>query len=357
MALGATGAMRMGADVNVELGSASTTQISLGQASVRTLTGIESGAVMFPTNFYGKSNAPTVGLFYGGYILSGFTQSNALTRINACGALVGSETNAGTARCSLAGAPVGSYALYYAGRCSPGATGVTKSVTRFASCGSLVGTSSASGSTARTNVSGAKVGSNGLFYGGFVTCITYGYQIVNNSTTRINACGGQVGSCASVGTARSKTAGAPVGSNGLFYSGYSGTAFNNIVTRINACGALVGSETNAGNNCRYTCGLGGAKVGSNGLFFAGDFAASGNLVTRINACGTLVGSETYVGTSRAGLGGHQVGSNGLFFGGTAVCGRKAADTNKVTRINACGALVGSETTAGTARHYLAGAGL
>ena len=148
MALGATGAMRMGADVNVELGSASTTQISLGQASVRTLIGVASGAVRFPTNFYGKSSGPTttIGLFYGGY------QCNLVTRINACGALVGSETTAGTGRYNLAG---------------------------------------------------AKVGSNGLFYGG-IDC-TY---CVTNKATRINACGALVGSETNVGTARGATAGA-----------------------------------------------------------------------------------------------------------------------------------------------------
>ena len=51
----------MGADVNVELGSASTTQVSLGQATVRTLIGVASGAVRFPTDFWGKSNTVPFG--------------------------------------------------------------------------------------------------------------------------------------------------------------------------------------------------------------------------------------------------------------------------------------------------------
>jgi len=41
--------------------------------------------------------------------------SNIVTRINACGASVGSQTNVGTARSNQAGALVGSNALIYKG--------------------------------------------------------------------------------------------------------------------------------------------------------------------------------------------------------------------------------------------------
>ena len=44
-------------DINVELGIAGTTQISLGQASVRALYGIPSGAIRLGADGYGKSNA------------------------------------------------------------------------------------------------------------------------------------------------------------------------------------------------------------------------------------------------------------------------------------------------------------
>jgi len=167
----------------------------------------------------------------------------------------------------------------------------------------------------RTNLAGATVGSNGLFYGGSASggkkcCI----GISKNTVTKINACGALVGSQTTVGTARCSLGGAAVGSNGLFYGGFSGDAINrtcsNIVTRINACGALVGSETNLGT---ARSNQAGALVGSNGLFYSASYC--NNTVTRINACGALVGSETYVGTSRGSLAGAAVGSNGLFYGG------------------------------------------
>ena len=228
-----------GQSIQVELGGSGTTQISLNCATVRTLAGVPSGAIVMPTNFYGKSNVVVQGIFYGGFV-SGVC--NLVTRINACGAIVGSQTNVGTARYFLAG---------------------------------------------------AKVGANGLFYGGY-----NGSPFVN-TVTRINACGALVGSQTNAGTPRYGLAGAKVGANGLFYGGNSG-AMCNLVTRINACGALVGSETTAGTARNY---LAGATVGANGLFYGGCAGGLSSLVTRINACGALVGSQTNVGTAREFLAG------------------------------------------------------
>ena len=200
MALNASGPISLGGttageSVQLELGGTGTTIISLNCATVRTLAGVASGAITMPTNFYGKSNGRTVGFFYGGEPV--ICYSNLVTRINTCGALVGSETNVGTARKSLAG---------------------------------------------------AFVGSNGWFFGGCSGCC-------RNLVTRINACGALVGSETNVGTARRCLAGAPVGSNGLFYAGRTAaSSVSNLVTRINACGALVGSETNVGTARRCLAG-------------------------------------------------------------------------------------------------------
>jgi hypothetical protein len=56
MALPASGAISLGA-VNTELGLTSTTLISLGGSSVRTLYGISTGAIRLAADGYGKSNA------------------------------------------------------------------------------------------------------------------------------------------------------------------------------------------------------------------------------------------------------------------------------------------------------------
>lgn len=51
------GGSTSGQSVNLELGNAGTAQISMNDAAVRTLTGKASGAVIMPTDFYGKSTA------------------------------------------------------------------------------------------------------------------------------------------------------------------------------------------------------------------------------------------------------------------------------------------------------------
>jgi hypothetical protein len=42
--------------INLELGQAATAQVSLNDANVRSLAGVPSGAIILPTNFYGKSS-------------------------------------------------------------------------------------------------------------------------------------------------------------------------------------------------------------------------------------------------------------------------------------------------------------
>ena len=61
MPLNTTGAISLGGStagqsINLELGQAATAQVSLGDANVRTLAGVASGAIVVPTNFYGKSS-------------------------------------------------------------------------------------------------------------------------------------------------------------------------------------------------------------------------------------------------------------------------------------------------------------
>lgn len=61
MALNSSGPISLagttaGVSIQVELGGTGTTQISLNDASVRTLAGVATGAITMPTNFYGKSN-------------------------------------------------------------------------------------------------------------------------------------------------------------------------------------------------------------------------------------------------------------------------------------------------------------
>ena len=57
MPLPSSGAMRMGADIGVELGNTATSMISLGATAPRTLANVTSGAIRVAADFYGKASA------------------------------------------------------------------------------------------------------------------------------------------------------------------------------------------------------------------------------------------------------------------------------------------------------------
>jgi hypothetical protein len=65
MTLNSSGPISLGgtatnASINLELSQAATAQISMNDTNVRTLAGVPSGAIVMPTNFYGKSAGATV---------------------------------------------------------------------------------------------------------------------------------------------------------------------------------------------------------------------------------------------------------------------------------------------------------
>lgn len=80
MALNATGPISLGGSttgqsVNLELGKSATAQISMGDAAVRSLIGVSSGAVAMPTNFWGKSK----GFTYTGTMTQGTAVDGSFT--------------------------------------------------------------------------------------------------------------------------------------------------------------------------------------------------------------------------------------------------------------------------------------
>lgn len=348
MALNASGPIALagstaGVSIALELSLGTTTAISLNQTNVRTLAGVPSGAIVMPTNFYGKSSGTTVGIYYGGVITSGLTNSNLATRINVCGALIGSQTTVGTARVQPAGATIGSNGVFYGGYITSPFT-YFNTVTRINSSGALVGSETNVG-TARYNIGGALIGTNGVYYGGF----TSSPAVCRRLITRINACGAIVGSEVTVALAcASVNRGAPVGSYGMYHN----ECLAGTNTKLNSCGSIVAKYTGVGTT-RNSKGV--SSVGSVMMIYGGcnytcclycsctTIYTYCNTATRVNVCGALVGSQTNVGTARASSTGSKVGSNALFYTGLNSTGY----TNKATRINACGALVGSETTVGT----------
>lgn len=102
MTLNASGPISLGGStagqsINLELGQSATAQVSLNDTNVRTLAGVASGAIIMPTNFYGKSavtitlsNQSIADFTGGGSIASAGYQ---LTSAGATNEIVGASTS------------------------------------------------------------------------------------------------------------------------------------------------------------------------------------------------------------------------------------------------------------------------
>lgn len=307
---------------------------------------------------------PSIGVFFGGTNPGGgATARNVVTRINACGALVGVETSVGTVRYDHASANNGTNVIYYAGNSAIN-TG-TQTADRINKCGALVGTTtptaySSFGNQVKGNA-GSKLGVNTLFHASFsgplYTRLNRCGALVSSTTgTQIAPYPAVTGICACNGIAGS---GDQIGNFAQFFGGNylcgcGACATTNLLIRVNQCVTAVTTHTPA--SCRYS-NMAGAKVGNNALYHGGGNASIGgtgtNRVIRINSCGAVVGSIGSAGTvNRVKHGGAGVNNTiGIFFGGTASSG----STNRI-RINACGTMIGTEAAIGTARCLVEGGG-
>jgi hypothetical protein len=90
MALNASGPISLGGStagqsINLELSQSATAQVSLNDTNVRTLAGVASGAIVMPTDFYGKSAGATVNFVNVDVTAAGVPSQSAGYRINANG--------------------------------------------------------------------------------------------------------------------------------------------------------------------------------------------------------------------------------------------------------------------------------
>jgi len=83
-----------GQSIAVELGKSATGQISLNDADVRSLAGVPSGAIVMPTNFYGKANE------------FAFTISSNTTNANLCALAIAAGWNGSSAVAATIGTNV-----------------------------------------------------------------------------------------------------------------------------------------------------------------------------------------------------------------------------------------------------------
>lgn len=260
--------------------------------TVISLTGAPSA---FGQRFNAGARAGDTALYYAGQYTSGAAGlPNTLRRVYSNTALAGADTFIGTGRSGFGGAGnIGGNAMFWGGTSSS----QLNTCTRATDQGALVGSETNIGS-ARASPAGSEAGGNGLFYSG-----TNDNKNATTNVTRVNSSGALVGSETSVGNGcwEGAGSGASVGGNAMFYSGFEGNLAGSITcTRINSSGALVGTTT--GDITRSS--LAGGSTSGLGIFCGG--TQNSNRVTRINSSGTFTGVfntiSGYAGQNHAGVG-------------------------------------------------------
>ena len=195
--------------------------------------------------------------------------------------------------------------------------------------------------------------SYGVIWGG-----VNGYE-QTNAIDRINESGSKVGTSSTLGTARSLSAGGNAGAYAIYYGGNSSTTMHSHITRINNSGTLVGSETNASTS-RYESS--GAAAGSYFLVIHGNTSTDSatapmSYQIRITDSGSVYSTDTSVSTAQKRKAGCSVENRaaGFFWGGLASSWDTHTVSNRLSRINGNGSLVGSESTYGSSGYNAGGA--
>jgi len=144
MALNPSGAISLagpvaGQSIALELGLSPTAVISLNDTAVRTLAGVPTGAIIMPTNFWGKSNITGTQRAIFGFGLTP-TVVNTINLVSNTGVMAATTSGAGTARVLLAAAGYGGdKAIFGFGSLNAGA-GANQSVTNLVSNTGVVAT-------------------------------------------------------------------------------------------------------------------------------------------------------------------------------------------------------------------------
>jgi hypothetical protein len=342
MPLNNTGAISLagntaGQSIALELGLSATGSISLNQADVRTLAGVPSGAIIMPTNFYGKSNEFTFTISTNQTdanlrtlaVSAGWNQSSAVRATVGSGVYI-SSTSTGTAGLTINGSWPG---------------GVT-----LVNNGFIMGMGGTSGNTNGEDQTGNPAGAGG-------PAISLGVNVTIDNTNASAYIGGGGGSGGAGGWNNKFTSATfNQSGGGGAGGGGSGTVITNTGTvAAGRSGGGVGSAGTTGASNNFS---GYASGGSGGRIFPGNTAAAvtGNTANRgIGGTGGQAGGGGGVGTSSdsgtsgssgggggwgasggTGVGGQNIPVTGATGGGGSAAGGTAAGNLGTTQVGAAG---------------------
>lgn len=309
-----------GQSIAVELGQSATGQISLNDSAVRTLAGVASGAIIMPTNFYGKSNRAVIS-----YTFTSNTQDASLSMSSISGYSSGKSdititVNSGVYLWSSA---VGNYGLNLTG-------GTTGDTVTLVNKGYIMGRGGTGGASAAGN------------NGGPALNIGIGVNITINNTDGSAYIGGGGGgggasvSCGAGGGAGGGTGGSnTVGGGGGGAGGAVGASGSNggYYNGVPICADSYGSGGGGGRIFPGTGGTGGYYT-SNLYGSGGGSGGGGGGTTQTAGGGGNGGSSNNAGSnatgSQGGGGGGWGASGGSGGANSGGSGGKAVNLNGKT---------------------------
>ena len=334
MALNASGPISLagsttGQSIAVELGLGTTTQISLNQAAVRTLAGIASGAIIMPTNFWGKSNAHSYKAIFGfGYTGAAF--ANITNLVSNTGVVAADQAAlTGTARSGLAGAIYGTDKAIF----GFGYTGARTAVTNKVSNTGVVAIDTAGVGTVRYAVAGAGYGTDkAIFaYGNKSNTVS----ISRSSQTNLVSNTGVVAAdqAALTGGPRQYVAGAGYGTDKAIIGYGNGTILNTNTNLVSNTGVVAADVANSATYKIYSAAAGygtdKAIIGFGNDTGAGIALSKTNLISNTGV--VAADQVAAAGTARTQLGGAGYGVDTAIFGfGVTYAGTYLNITNLIS---------------------------
>jgi hypothetical protein len=286
-----------GQSIALELGLGTTTQISLNDTAVRTLAGVPTGAIVMPTNFWGKSNfTPTLKAIFGFGNPSYSVPVSTTNLVSNTGVVATNTAGVGTGRSALAAAGYGGDKAIF----GFGYTTNTNVITNLVSNTGVVSTDVTGVGTIRQSLAAAS-------YGGGKAIFGFGYTTNTNvsTTNKVSNTGVVASDTAGVGTARYGLAAAGYGGDkaifgfGLKVVGYGG-AYVSMTNLVSNTGVVATDTTGVGST-RYAlaaAGYGGDKA----IFGFGEGPMNATAITnKVSNTGVVAADTAGVGTARLGL--------------------------------------------------------
>jgi hypothetical protein len=351
MALNPSGAISLagpvaGQSIALELGLSPTAQITLNDTAVRTLAGVASGAIIMPTNFWGKSNFTGTQRAIFGFGTVGVNPSTTRTAItnlvSNTGVVAADTPGVGTARTASSSASYGGDKAIFA----YGLTPLVMSAKNLVSNTGVMSADAPGVGTARGAATGAK-------YGGDKAIFVFGTVPTDSPATRrknmsnlVSNTGVVATDTSTVAQTRSGAAGAGYGGDKAIVSYGTGTTFTNLISNT----GVVASDTPGVGTVRVpaAAGYGGDKA----IFAYGAIVNVSNLISNT---GVVAADTPGIGSARGTTAGAGYGGDKAIFAyGFAVPSNVRLSVSNL--VSNTGVVSGDTPGVGTARNELSAAG-